>query len=201
MEKNRLEAFGDGVIAIIITIMVLELKQPVGDSINDLWALAPTLLAYFISFLFIAIYWINHHHTFHKVESVNFAIIWCNIAWLFVLHTLRDGMGGNLSHVICASCCIFSGHDPCLHHIPSYVLGDHEGKQAEVQVERKKHSQSDNISRRRSLWRFLPHCGIYCCGRGLLLVDHTGEEKESVRRIHYVKEKRTGSTGLQDLRK
>ena len=85
MEKNRLEAFSDGVIAIIITIMVLELKQPVGDSLSDLWALAPTLLAYFISFLFIAIYWINHHHTFHKVESVNFAIIWCNIAWLFVM--------------------------------------------------------------------------------------------------------------------
>ena len=118
-----------------------------------------------------------------------------------IIHTLRDGMGGNLSHVICASCCIFSGHDPCLHHIPSYVLGDHEGKQAEVQVERKKHSQSDNISRRRSLWRFLPHCGIYCCRCCILLVDHTGEEKESVRRFYHVKEKRTGGTGLQDLRK
>ena len=85
MEKNRLEAFSDGVLAIVITIMILELKQPVGDGWSDLGALWPTLLAYFISFLFIAIYWINHHHTFHKVETVNFAILWCNIAWLFVM--------------------------------------------------------------------------------------------------------------------
>ena len=85
MEKNRLEAFTDGVLAIIITIMVLELRQPVGDSINDLWALGPTLLTYLISFLFIAIYWVNHHHVFHQVDRVNVPILWCNIAWMFVM--------------------------------------------------------------------------------------------------------------------
>ena len=85
MEKNRLEAFSDGVLAIIITIMVLELKQPIGDKLSDLWEISPVLLAYLVSFLFIAIYWINHHHTFHQVERINIPILWCNIAWMFVM--------------------------------------------------------------------------------------------------------------------
>ena len=85
MEKNRLEAFSDGVIAIIITIMVLELKLPAGDGLSDLLVLWPTLLAYFISFLFISIYWINHHLIFQMAESINVKILWCNIAWLFFM--------------------------------------------------------------------------------------------------------------------
>ena len=85
MEKNRLEAFSDGVIAIIITIMVLELKLPEGDSLRDLFALAPLLLSYLISFMFIAIYWVNHHLMFRLAERINVKILWCNIAWLFVL--------------------------------------------------------------------------------------------------------------------
>ena len=85
MEKNRLEAFSDGVLAIIITIMILELKQPVGDSIGDLFKLAPTILAYILSFAFIAIYWVNHHSIFHDAETVNVKILWCNIAWLFTM--------------------------------------------------------------------------------------------------------------------
>ena len=85
MEKNRLEAFSDGVLAIVITIMILELKQPVGDGLRDLMALWPTLLAYLISFLFIATYWVNHHLILHPVERINVKILWCNIAWLFVM--------------------------------------------------------------------------------------------------------------------
>ena len=85
METNRLEAFSDGVLAIIITIMILELKLPEGDGIKDILALAPTLLAYLLSFVFIAIYWINHHQTFHDTEQVNVKILWCNIAWLFTM--------------------------------------------------------------------------------------------------------------------
>ena len=85
MEKNRLEAFSDGVLAIIITIMVLELKQPVSDGWGDLWALAPTLLAYLLSFFFIAIYWVNHHQIFHLAQKINVGILWCNIVWLFVM--------------------------------------------------------------------------------------------------------------------
>ena len=83
MEKNRLEAFSDGVLAIIITIMVLELKQPAGDGLKDILALGPTLLAYLLSFVFIAIYWVNHHQIFHDAQQVNVRILWCNIAWLF----------------------------------------------------------------------------------------------------------------------
>lgn len=85
MEKNRLEAFSDGVLAIIITIMVLELRQPLGDTFSDFWELAPTLLAYFVSFFFIAIYWVNHHHLFHTVGTINVKVLWCNIGWLFVM--------------------------------------------------------------------------------------------------------------------
>ncbi len=85
MEKNRLEAFSDGVLAIIITIMILELKQPVSDSIKDFLALAPTLLAYLLSFMFIAIYWVNHHLIFQKANRINVKILWCNIVWLFVM--------------------------------------------------------------------------------------------------------------------
>ena len=85
MEKNRLEAFSDGVLAIVITIMILELRQPASDGLKDLWALGPTLLAYAISFLFIAIYWVNHHMIFQMAEGINLKILWCNIAWLFVM--------------------------------------------------------------------------------------------------------------------
>ena len=85
MEKNRLEAFSDGVLAIIITIMILELKQPSGSGIKDLLALTPTLLAYLLSFVFIAIYWVNHHLIFQRSESINVKILWCNIAWLFTM--------------------------------------------------------------------------------------------------------------------
>ena len=85
MENNRLEAFSDGVLAIIITIMILELKQPVSDGWGDFFALWSTLLAYMLSFLFIAIYWVNHHIIINQAKQVNYPILWCNIAWLFVM--------------------------------------------------------------------------------------------------------------------
>ena len=85
MEKNRVEAFSDGVLAIIITIMVLELKQPVSENLKDLFKLAPTFIAYLLSFVFIAIYWINHHQIFHDAKQINVKILWCNIAWMFTM--------------------------------------------------------------------------------------------------------------------
>ena len=85
MERNRLEAFSDGVLAIIITIMVLELGLPAGDGVEDLLALGPTLVAYLLSFLFVAIYWVNHHLILLKADSINVKILWCNIAWLFIM--------------------------------------------------------------------------------------------------------------------
>jgi uncharacterized membrane protein len=85
MSKGRLEAFSDGVIAVIITIMVLELKVPRGANIADLLPVLPVLLTYVVSFVFIGIYWNNHHHMLHAVHSVNGRILWANLHLLFWL--------------------------------------------------------------------------------------------------------------------
>src|SRR5438046_3672302 len=85
MGKGRLTAFSDGVIAIIITIMVLELKAPHGDDWMALTKLVPTFLSYVLSFLYIAIYWNNHHHLMHASPRVNGAILWANMHLLFWL--------------------------------------------------------------------------------------------------------------------
>ena len=85
MTKGRLEAFTDGVIAILITIMVLELRPPEGSELSDLRPLVPTLLAYLLSFVFLAIYWNNHHHLFRVVDHVDGAVLWANMALLFWL--------------------------------------------------------------------------------------------------------------------
>lgn len=88
MNKNRLEAFSDGVIAIIITIMVLEIKTPEEANLAGLQTLAPTLFAYLLSFMFVGIYWNNHHHLLHVAKRVNAAIMWSNLNLLFWLSLL-----------------------------------------------------------------------------------------------------------------
>src|SRR2546423_11142790 len=85
MEKGRLEAFTDGVIAIIITIMVLELKVPHGTDLAALQATAPVLLAYVLSFINVGIFWNNHHHMMHATEKVNGRVLWANLFLLFWL--------------------------------------------------------------------------------------------------------------------
>jgi uncharacterized membrane protein len=86
MEKDRLQAFSDGVIAILITIMVLELKIPVGDSSRHaLQHLVPTFLSYVLSFVNIGIYWNNHHHLLSVTERINGAVLWANLHLLFWL--------------------------------------------------------------------------------------------------------------------
>jgi uncharacterized membrane protein len=85
MHKNRLEAFSDGVLAIIITIMVLELHAPHGASIADLRPLLPVFLSYALSFIYIGIYWNNHHHMFQVTQHVTGAILWANLHLLFWL--------------------------------------------------------------------------------------------------------------------
>jgi len=85
MGKGRLEAFSDGVIAIIITIMVLELKVPHGGDLAALAPLVPTLLSYVLSFVFVGIYWNNHHHMLHAVQRVNGLALWANLHLLFWL--------------------------------------------------------------------------------------------------------------------
>jgi uncharacterized membrane protein len=85
MTKTRLEAFSDGVLAIIITIMVLELTPPHGTSWNEIRPLAFDLLSYIISFIIVGIYWGNHHHLLHAVTHINSKIIWANLHLLFWL--------------------------------------------------------------------------------------------------------------------
>ena len=79
MGKNRLEAFSDGVIAIIITIMVLEMKVPHGDDLADLKPLLPVFISYVLSFVYVGIYWNNHHHLLHAVQKINGPILWANL--------------------------------------------------------------------------------------------------------------------------
>jgi len=83
MKKVRLEAFSDGVIAIILTIMVLELTPPHGTSAGDLLAVAPGWLRYALSFVYVGIYWINHHALLERVERVDWAVLWANLHLLF----------------------------------------------------------------------------------------------------------------------
>ena len=85
MGKGRLEAFSDGVIAVIITIMVLELKVPRGTRLDDLVELAPVFFSYVLSYLYVGIYWSNHHHMLHTVQRVTGGILWANLHLLFWL--------------------------------------------------------------------------------------------------------------------
>src|SRR5256714_757706 len=85
MTRARLEAFSDGVIAIIITIMVLELRVPLGNSLAVLRPVAPVFLSYVLSFILIGIYWSNHHHLFQVVEHVDGRVLWANLHLLFWL--------------------------------------------------------------------------------------------------------------------
>jgi uncharacterized membrane protein len=85
MEKDRLAAFSDGVVAIVITIMVLELKVPHGASWSDLAGVLPVFLSYVLSFVYVAIYWNNHHHLLYTVNKVDGLILWANMHLLFWL--------------------------------------------------------------------------------------------------------------------
>ncbi len=93
MGKGRLEAFSDGVIAILITIMVLELKVPHGADLSTLRPLLPVALAYVLSFTYVGIYWINHHHLLHTVTRVTGGILWANLHLLFWLSLIPFATG------------------------------------------------------------------------------------------------------------
>ena len=98
MSKGRLEAFSDGVIAILITIMVLELRVPEGTDWSALKGLAPIFLSYVLSFIFLGIYWNNHHHLFQASKQVNGAVLWANLHllfWLSLISFVTGWMGEN----------------------------------------------------------------------------------------------------------
>ncbi len=93
MTKNRLEAFSDGVLAIIITIMVLEMKVPHGEEMATLTPLIPVFLSYLLSFIYLGIYWNNHHHMLHTVQRVTGSILWANLHLLFWLSLIPFATG------------------------------------------------------------------------------------------------------------
>lgn len=98
MKKGRLEAFSDGVVAIIITIMVLELHVPHGDSFHDLQPLLPVFISYILSFVYVGIYWNNHHHMIYAVDRINGSILWANLNllfWLSLIPFVTSWMGEN----------------------------------------------------------------------------------------------------------
>lgn len=98
MSKTRLEAFSDGVIAILITIMVLEMKAPKGNDLSALYPIAPLFFSYVLSFVYIGIYWNNHHHMLQATEKVSGAILWANhhlLFWLSLTPFATAWMGSN----------------------------------------------------------------------------------------------------------
>jgi uncharacterized membrane protein len=93
MSKSRLEAFSDGVLAVIITIMVLELKVPEGGDLSALHAHLPIMMSYVLSFIYIGIYWTNHHHLFHATRKITGGIMWANLHLLFWLSLVPVATG------------------------------------------------------------------------------------------------------------
>lgn len=122
MTKSRLEAFSDGVIAIIITIMVLELKVPHEHTIEALAPLLPVLLSYVLSFVNVGIYWGNHHHLLHTVTKVNSSIIWANmhlLFWLSLMPFVTAWMGENHYETLPVA---FYGVDLLMSGVAYYIL-------------------------------------------------------------------------------
>lgn len=136
MNKQRLEAFSDGVIAIIITIMVLELKVPHGASLADLVPLIPIFVGYVLSFVFVAIYWNNHHHMLQATQKVDGKILWANTHLLFWLSLIPFTTGWMGEHAMAATpvvlyginllCCAIS------YTILSKLLVSHHGPESHL---------------------------------------------------------------------
>src|SRR5579863_6642586 len=98
MKKGRLEAFSDGVVAIIITIMVLELHVPRGDTIRAMIPVLPAFISYVLSFIYVGIYWNNHHHLIYTVGTINGSVLWGNLNllfWLSLIPFVTEWMGEN----------------------------------------------------------------------------------------------------------
>jgi uncharacterized membrane protein len=122
MGKSRLEAFSDGVIAVIITIMVLELKVPVGAQFQALAPMLPVFLNYVLSFIYLGIYWNNHHHLFQACDRVTGAILWANLHLLFWLSLIPVTTAGMSEHHRDAAPSALYGADLLMAAIAYFVL-------------------------------------------------------------------------------
>lgn len=136
MNKNRLEAFSDGVIAIIITIMVLELKVPHGTDLDALQPLIPVFLCYVMSFVYLGIYWNNHHHLLQAAKQVNGSILWANqhlLFWLSLIPFTTSWLGENHIHpwpVAIYGIVLFMAG--IAYYILAHTLVNHHGKESDI---------------------------------------------------------------------
>jgi uncharacterized membrane protein len=122
MGTERLQAFSDGVLAIIITVMLLEMKIPHGDDLNTLRPVLPVFLSYILSFVYIGIYWSNHHHMLYSVKHVNGAILWANIHLLFWLSLVPFASGWMGENHFTKWPVILYGIALCMSGIAYYIL-------------------------------------------------------------------------------
>jgi len=138
MGKGRLEAFSDGVIAIIITIMVLEMKVPHGDSWASLQPLLPVFVSYILSFINVGIYWNNHHHMLHAAKQVSGAVLWANmhlLFWLSLFPFVTGWMGEN--HFSCLPVAIYgfvSLMAGVAYYMLAHCLASHHGKDSAIAI-------------------------------------------------------------------
>jgi uncharacterized membrane protein len=138
MTKGRLEAFSDGVIAILITIMVLELKVPHGTDAHALRPLLPVFLTYVLSFVYLGIYWNNHHHLLHTVERVNGKILWANthlLFWLSLVPFVTGWMGEN--HFAAFPTAVYGANMLCAgvaYYLLSRIIIAHQGHSSRLKA-------------------------------------------------------------------
>ena len=149
MNTNRLEAFSDGVLAIIITIMVLELKVPVNSDFTDLTPLIPKIFSYLLSFIYVGIYWNNHHHLFQAIQKVNGKILWSNLVLLLSLSLIPFTTAWMGEHFLAPSPVALYGLNLLLSAIMFLILEHtaihHEGKDSKIGIALKNKTK-ENIS-------------------------------------------------------
>ena len=138
MTKERMAAFSDGVIAVIITIMVLEMKVPLGSGLEALWPLASVFGSYVLSFVYVGIYWNNHHHLLHAVRSIDGRILWANLHllfWLSLIPFCSGWMGenhfGTLPVALYGAVLLMCG---IAYYILSRLLIAHHGRESSLAV-------------------------------------------------------------------
>lgn len=149
MNTNRLEAFSDGVLAIIITIMVLELQAPAGSEFSDLKPLLPKIFSYLLSFLYVGIYWNNHHHLFQAIQKVNGKILWANLGLLLSLSLIPFTTAWMGEHFLTPAPVILYGINLMVSAIVFLILEkiaiSHEGKDSKIGMALKSKTK-ENIS-------------------------------------------------------
>lgn len=136
MNTNRLEAFSDGVLAIIITIMVLELRAPEGSDFASLIPLIPKFVSYLLSFMYVGIYWNNHHHLFHVIEKVDGKILWANLGLLLSLSLIPFTTAWMGEHFLTHSPLALYGTNLLISAVAFLILENvairHEGKDSRI---------------------------------------------------------------------